>query len=264
MCGPGPGNWPAPWTTCRRRATGSEYSVGNLSVLIVRGDDGVLRGFQNVCRHRGNVLCTGSGSGLTKLRCIYHRWSWTLDGKLREVPSRRGFGALRNDDYPLFPVQVGTWGPLVFVNLDLDAEPLDEYLEAIPGLWMGPHGRVLLRLRPHRGRCRATGRRSSRRSARPTTCRNPPGDAAQLRRRQLSEPPVRPARLAAPALRGAQPPAARRGHRPGDLGLHNRHSGGPLRPRLQEPGAVPAGSRRGQREGRAGRSWCGPTPPPRA
>ena len=111
-----------------------EYSVGNLSVLVVRGDDDVLRGFQNVCRHRGNVLCTGSGSGLTELRCIYHRWSWTLDGKLREVPSRRGFGALRNDDYPLFPVQVGTWGPLVFVNLDMDAEPLDEYLEAIPGL----------------------------------------------------------------------------------------------------------------------------------
>ena len=111
-----------------------EYELGPFSILIVRGDDGELRGFQNSCRHRGNVLCTGSGSGLSEIRCIYHRWSWTLDGKLREVPSRKGFGALRNDDYPLIPVALDTWGPLVFVNLDADAEPLDEFLEIIPEL----------------------------------------------------------------------------------------------------------------------------------
>ena len=47
------------------------------------------------------------------------------------MPSRREFGVL-NDDYPLIGVQVDTWGPLVFVNLDPDAEPLAEFLDPVP------------------------------------------------------------------------------------------------------------------------------------
>jgi len=108
------------------------YDVGPYSVLIVRGDDGDLHAFQNVCRHRGNALCEGAGGGLGELRCNYHRWTWDLQGRLREVPSRKGFGALRNDDFPLLPVQVATWGPLVFVNMDLDAGPLEAFLEGVP------------------------------------------------------------------------------------------------------------------------------------
>jgi choline monooxygenase len=116
-----------------------EYRVGWLSILIVRGDDGALRAFQNVCRHRGNTLCEGTGSGLTELRCGYHRWTWDLEGRLREVPSRKGFGALRNDDFPLLAARVGTWGPLVFVNADPEAEPLDDFLEGVPddSAWLG-------------------------------------------------------------------------------------------------------------------------------
>jgi phenylpropionate dioxygenase-like ring-hydroxylating dioxygenase large terminal subunit len=116
-----------------------EYRVGPYSVVIVRGDDGELRAFQNVCRHRGNSLCAGSGSGLTEIRCGYHKWAWDLKGRLREVPSRKGFGVLRNDEYPLFAAKVDTWGPLVFVNLDPDAMPLAEYLEAVPDdiAWVG-------------------------------------------------------------------------------------------------------------------------------
>ncbi len=93
-------------------------------MLVVRGDDGELRAFQNVCRHRGNPLCDGSGGGLTELRCGFHRWCWDLRGELREVPSRKGFGSLRNEDFPLLRVAVETWGPFVFVNLDPDAMPL--------------------------------------------------------------------------------------------------------------------------------------------
>jgi phenylpropionate dioxygenase-like ring-hydroxylating dioxygenase large terminal subunit len=108
------------------------YDVGPYSVLIVRGDDGDLHAFQNVCRHRGNALCQGAGGGLGELRCNYHRWTWDLQGRLREVPSRKGFGVLRNDDFPLLAVQTGTWGPLVFVNIDRDAGPLDDFLEGVP------------------------------------------------------------------------------------------------------------------------------------
>jgi phenylpropionate dioxygenase-like ring-hydroxylating dioxygenase large terminal subunit len=109
-----------------------EYRVGPYSVLIVRGDDGELRAFQNVCRHRGNSICQGSGHGLTQIQCPWHRWTWDLAGRLREVPSRRWFGGVANDDFPLFPVQAGEWARLVFVNLDPDAMPLTEFLEGIP------------------------------------------------------------------------------------------------------------------------------------
>jgi phenylpropionate dioxygenase-like ring-hydroxylating dioxygenase large terminal subunit len=68
---------------------------------------------------------------LTEIRCPFHRWTWDLTGRLREVPSRRVFGIL-NDDVPLIPVQVDTWGPMVFVNLALDAEPLTDFLEEVP------------------------------------------------------------------------------------------------------------------------------------
>ena len=137
--------WPKVWqiacTIDHVRGPGDwfEYRVGPYSVLIVRDDTGELRAFQNVCRHRGNTLCTGTGQGLTELRCGYHRWSWDLQGRLREVPSRKGFGVLRNDDFPLFDAAVDTWGPLVFVNLDPGAMPLAEYLEGAPAdlEWVG-------------------------------------------------------------------------------------------------------------------------------
>ncbi|OBI75670.1 SRPBCC family protein [Mycobacterium sp. E740] len=109
-----------------------EYRCGPYSVLVVRGDDGTLRAFQNVCRHRGNSLCTGSGAGLRELRCGYHGWTWNLAGALRRVPNRKGFGELHMADFPLVPVAVDVWERLVFVNLDTGAMPLLDYLEAVP------------------------------------------------------------------------------------------------------------------------------------
>ena len=116
-----------------------EYRCGPHSVFIVRGDDGTLRAFQNVCRHRGNSLCAGSGSDLRELRCGYHGWTWDLAGVLKRVPNRKGFGTLPMAELPLFAVRVDTWERLVFVNLDLAATPLADYLEAVPDdiAWLG-------------------------------------------------------------------------------------------------------------------------------
>lgn len=138
--------WPRVWqvacTVDHIREPGDwyEYQAGPLSVVLVRGADGQLRAFQNVCLHRGNELCSGSGTGRTELRCSYHRWCWDLEGRLREVPSRKGFGTLRSDEYTLRAVQVATWGCLVFVNLDPDAEPLDDFLSPVPAdaAWLRP------------------------------------------------------------------------------------------------------------------------------
>ena len=137
--------WPYAWQlACTREHVAApgdwfEYSIGRYSVLIVRDDDHVLRAYQNVCMHRGNELCQGSGTGMTEIRCPYHRWSWDLRGRLREVPSRKGFGVLRNEEFPLVGVQVDTWGPFVFVNLDLDAMALADFLAPVPADcdWIG-------------------------------------------------------------------------------------------------------------------------------
>jgi phenylpropionate dioxygenase-like ring-hydroxylating dioxygenase large terminal subunit len=108
------------------------YEVGQVSVLVVRGSDGQLRAFQNTCLHRGSELCDGHQQGLDEIRCPFHRWSWDLEGHLREVPSRKGFGMLRNDDLPLIAASVDTWGPMVFVNPQADAEPLHDFLAPVP------------------------------------------------------------------------------------------------------------------------------------
>ena len=130
--------WPRVWqiacTVDHVAAPGDwfEYRAGWISVIVVRDDDGALRAFQNVCRHRGNSLCEGSGAGLTELRCPFHRWAWDLAGRLREIPSRGYFGPIRDDELALIPARVDVWGRLVFVNLDPDAAPLAEYLEGVP------------------------------------------------------------------------------------------------------------------------------------
>jgi phenylpropionate dioxygenase-like ring-hydroxylating dioxygenase large terminal subunit len=111
-----------------------EYRVGRYAVLVVRGRDGELRAFQNACKHRGNVICAGAGQGLKNLRCPYHGWMYDLRGELTGVPSHKGFGAgLDRKALALTPACVDTWGPMVFVNLDPNAVPLSEYLEAVPG-----------------------------------------------------------------------------------------------------------------------------------
>jgi phenylpropionate dioxygenase-like ring-hydroxylating dioxygenase large terminal subunit len=109
-----------------------EYRCGPYSVLVVRDDDGALRAFQNVCRHRGNSLCTGAGGDLRELKCGYHGWTWDLAGALKRVPNRKGFGALSMAEFPLLAAKVDVWERLVFVNLDVDAMPLADYLEAMP------------------------------------------------------------------------------------------------------------------------------------
>lgn len=109
-----------------------EYRSGPYSVLVVRDNDGQLRAFQNVCRHRGNSLCTGAGSQLRELKCGYHGWTWDFAGALKRVPNRKGFGALEMSEFSLIAAKVDTWERLVFVNLDVGAIRLNDFLEAVP------------------------------------------------------------------------------------------------------------------------------------
>ena len=106
-------------------------TVGDLPVVVVRDREDELRAFLNVCRHRGSLVCEGSGRRET-LQCPYHAWTYGLDGRLITAPRGNLEGGIDKDALGLIPLQVGTWGRLIFVNPDPDAGPLDEFLDGIP------------------------------------------------------------------------------------------------------------------------------------
>lgn len=107
--------------------------VGHVPVVLVRGRDGDLRGFLNVCRHRGHPVAEGEGRRKT-LQCRYHGWTYGLDGKLRAAPRADREPGLDLSDVSLRPVRVETWGPLVFANPALEGPPLEETLGRLPEL----------------------------------------------------------------------------------------------------------------------------------
>jgi choline monooxygenase len=98
--------------------------AGGVPVLVVRSDDGTLRAFLNVCRHRGAPVASGCGTARA-LSCPYHAWVYRLDGSLAKatgVGTPEGFDIA---DYGLTPVSVTTFARSVMVNLDPDAAPFD-------------------------------------------------------------------------------------------------------------------------------------------
>jgi choline monooxygenase len=115
--------------------TGAFFTAraGDVPVVVVRGHDGELRGFVNVCRHRGSLVCEGEGRRET-LQCPYHAWTYHLDGRLRAAPRADREQGFERDELGLLPVRVAAWGPFVFVNPDPGAEELEATLGDLPGL----------------------------------------------------------------------------------------------------------------------------------
>jgi phenylpropionate dioxygenase-like ring-hydroxylating dioxygenase large terminal subunit len=105
--------------------------VGRTPVVVTRDRAGVLRGFVNVCRHRGFTVAEGEQSRET-LQCPYHAWTYGLDGRLRKAPRSEEEPDFPQDELCLVPVAVGTWGPFVFANAGPDPEPLAQALGSLP------------------------------------------------------------------------------------------------------------------------------------
>jgi choline monooxygenase len=100
-------------------------------LVFVRGADGRLRGFYNVCRHRAGPPAEGCGS--RKLfRCGYHGWTYGLDGALLSATEIEGVEGFRAEDFALAPVRTEEWFNLIFTNLNPDAPPLRECLGELP------------------------------------------------------------------------------------------------------------------------------------
>ena len=108
------------------------YDIGNLSVLIVNTKEGI-KGFYNSCLHRGTQLkpCASVGRS-NDLKCPYHGWTWSLEGKLLEVPCDWDFPHLNWEKSKLPEVNIETWGGFIFVNLSKKPESLLNYLGVLP------------------------------------------------------------------------------------------------------------------------------------
>jgi choline monooxygenase len=97
-------------------------------ILVVRGNDRVLRAFYNVCRHHAAAVVTQPCGHASLLHCPYHGWNYGLDGSLKGMPEFEGVKNFDRSQNGLIPVSVDTWEGFVFVNLDPGAEPLRQFL----------------------------------------------------------------------------------------------------------------------------------------
>jgi phenylpropionate dioxygenase-like ring-hydroxylating dioxygenase large terminal subunit len=88
------------------------------SVIVIRGDDGEIRAFSNVCRHRGSRVVDGTGGCAKVLTCPYHAWSYGRDGRLVGVPHRDEYPGRQTDRLSLFPVALENWRGFLFVTLE--------------------------------------------------------------------------------------------------------------------------------------------------
>jgi len=108
--------------------------VAGEPVIVVRGQDGTLRAFYNVCRHHAAAVVP-EGEGCAKqFRCPYHGWTYGTDGSLKGLVEFDGVCNFERANNGLVPIRVETWENFVFVNLDNKARPLMESLGKVPGL----------------------------------------------------------------------------------------------------------------------------------
>jgi choline monooxygenase len=103
-------------------------NIAEEPIVVVRGTDGELRAFYNVCRHHAAKVVTEPCGLASILHCPYHGWNYGLDGSLKGMPEFEGVNNFARSDNGLVPVKAEVWEAFVFVNLDPNARPLREFL----------------------------------------------------------------------------------------------------------------------------------------
>src|SRR5947208_9079395 len=89
-------------------------------VVIVRGNDKVVRGFFNVCRHHAAAVMTEPAGHANQMRCPYHGWTYSLEGELKGTPDFSGVCDFDRANNGLVQVEIGTWEKWVFLKLEGD------------------------------------------------------------------------------------------------------------------------------------------------
>lgn len=100
-------------------------------IILVRGKDGVVRAFYNICRHRGARVARGETGRTTLLRCQFHSWSYNLQGDLVGVPGKEGFACLDTAERSLMPVRCEQWAGWLFINCDPEGQPFADFLGSL-------------------------------------------------------------------------------------------------------------------------------------
>ncbi len=131
--------WSRSWVSVARAEdlqSSGDYvtaTVGSAPVVVVRGLDNVLRGFANVCPHRGSVLMQGAGRA-PALQCPYHAWTFSLEGDLRAAPGMAQVESFDADSICLPRLAVDVWQGWVFLNLDPNASPVQQQVGKLDAL----------------------------------------------------------------------------------------------------------------------------------
>ncbi|MDD9990269.1 MAG: aromatic ring-hydroxylating dioxygenase subunit alpha [Rhodospirillales bacterium] len=111
-----------------------------LPLFMLRGRDGEVRVFHNVCSHRGMMLMEEPTRTRGAIRCPYHSWTYELDGSLRSTPMIGGTDkntcpGFDPEKYGLKPVRTATWFDAIFVNLSGDAPPFESFIAPVAERW---------------------------------------------------------------------------------------------------------------------------------
>ncbi|MCP5181124.1 MAG: aromatic ring-hydroxylating dioxygenase subunit alpha [Pseudomonadales bacterium] len=106
--------------SCEMRQPGDyrAMTVSNVPVLMVRGTDGVMRAFVNMCSHRGNYVVDDGEGNARRFRCEYHAWVYGLDGTLTSVFEEKNFGCIDKGELGLTPLPCTEKAGIVWVTLD--------------------------------------------------------------------------------------------------------------------------------------------------
>jgi glycine betaine catabolism A len=108
-------------------------AVANESLVIVRDQRSTIRGFYNVCRHRGTRLKEDRCGHASAIQCPYHAWTYALDGRLIGAPHMDEVPGFDKADYSLGAVNLALWEGFIFVNLANDPMPLEEWFAPLAG-----------------------------------------------------------------------------------------------------------------------------------
>jgi nitrite reductase/ring-hydroxylating ferredoxin subunit len=110
------------------------YEIADSSLIVVRTGPDSVRAFHNSCLHRGRLL-RDQGGCVAELRCPFHGFTWDLDGQLTEIPSAWDFGYINRANYRLPEARVTCWDGWVFICMDHEAAPLQDYLGDFSEHW---------------------------------------------------------------------------------------------------------------------------------
>jgi len=109
-------------------------NVAGESLIILRDQEGQVRGFYNVCRHRGTRICKErSGQLRETLQCPYHAWTYGLDGKLLGAPHMESVKGFDKAQHSLRPVNLALWEGFIFVNLAESPAPMEIVFAPLKG-----------------------------------------------------------------------------------------------------------------------------------